>query len=140
LDGVLTFSFCFDYVCQPGIMLPIQFAELLQSCKIASPAFRAIVVLFDERKDKFEGATSKKNRKHMLANTIAFMGPPGSSGTNPHYTYTTVCLGNGGDCSIAAEEILSRELDHLTSHVTYFYSQVIGWVGNAPSMTCSTLK
>jgi hypothetical protein len=50
------------------------------------------------------------------------MGLPGSSGTNPHYTYT-VCLGNGGDCSIAAEDILSKELDHLTSHVTFFYSK-----------------
>jgi hypothetical protein len=29
-------------------MLPVQFAELLESCKITSPDFRPIVVLFDE--------------------------------------------------------------------------------------------
>ena len=119
--GSETFNF-FDYVSQPGITLPTRFTQLLESCKVASPDFRPIVLLFDEWRDKFEGATTKKNRKNVLANTITLLGPPESSGTDPHYTYT-VCLGNGGDCSIAAEEILSKELDYLTSHVTYKYSK-----------------
>jgi hypothetical protein len=49
-----------------------------------------VVLLFDEWQDKFEGATTRKNRKNVLANMITFMIPSGSSSTNPHYTYT-VC-------------------------------------------------
>jgi hypothetical protein len=93
--------------------------DLLQSCKNASPGFRPIVLLFDEWQDKFKGASTKKKRKNVLANTITFMGSKGSA-TNPHYTYTLLCVENGGDCSNAARDVLSRELDHLISNVTYF--------------------
>ena len=80
------------------------------------------MLLSNEWRNKFEGASTKKNRKNVLANTITFMGPHGSSSTNPHYTYTA-CVENGGDSLIGAKEILSTKLDYLTSHVTYFYSK-----------------
>jgi hypothetical protein len=62
----------------------------------------------------------KKNRRTVHANTMTFLGPPGSY-TNHHYTYT-VCIGSGSFNSISAEKKLSPELHSLTSKVHHFYS------------------
>jgi hypothetical protein len=118
----------FEFIGREGIRVSLRFEAILEACKEVSPNYRPIVLMFDEWRDKFEGASTKKNRKNVLANTVTFIGPDGSgsaTATNLHYTYT-VCIGDGGDCSDAAEEILSREFDLLVSNVTYFYSRQHG--------------
>jgi hypothetical protein len=97
-----------------------RYKEIVDTCCLLSPQFRPLVLLFDEWRDKFEGATVKKNRRNVHANTMTFLGPPGSY-TNPHYTYT-VCIGSGSFNSLSAEKELAPELHALTSRLHYFYS------------------
>ena len=97
-----------------------RYQEIVDTCLLLSPHQRPLVILFDEWRDKFEGATVKKNRRNDHANTMTFLGPKGSH-TNPHYTYT-VCIGSGAFNSLSAEKELSPELAALMSRVHYLYS------------------
>ena len=99
-----------------------RYKEIVDSCCLLSPQYRPLVILFDEWRDKFEGATVKKNRRNVHANTMTFLGPKGSH-TNPHYTYT-VCIGSGSYNSLAAEKELAPGLNSLMSRVHSFYSGI----------------
>jgi hypothetical protein len=91
---------------------------MLNKCMDVSPQLRPLVLIFDEWHDKFEGASTKCNRKSVRANTITFLGPKGTE-TNPRFIYM-VYIGNGSDDSHAAEVRLFQELDHLCYRVNLF--------------------
>jgi hypothetical protein len=99
-----------------------RYEEIVDKCCELSHLFFPLVLLFDEWRDKFEGATVKKNYRNVHANTISFLGPAASH-TNPHYAYT-VCIGSGSFNSIYAENELSPDLLCLTSQVNFFYSGI----------------
>jgi hypothetical protein len=75
-----------------------RYREIVNKCCELSPLFCPLVLLFDEWRDKFEGATVKKDCRYVHANTITFLGPAVSH-TNPHYTYT-ICMGSASFNSI----------------------------------------
>ena len=84
------------------------------------PTIRPRILLFDEWKDKFEGATTKKNRSGVHATTITFLGPAGSA-HDPRYTYT-ISIGSGtkGD-SRSMERRLVQSYQQTVNKITYFY-------------------
>jgi hypothetical protein len=96
-------------------VLPQRYTQILDKCKSLSPEVRPVVLIFDEWHVKFEGASTKCNRKPVHANIISFLGPQGTE-TNPLFTYT-VCIGNDSDNSHAVEVQLFQELDCLCSKV-----------------------
>lgn len=88
--------------------------------KEIAPPVRPRVLLFDEWKDKFEGATTKKNRSGVHATTITFQGPPGS-GHDPRYTYT-ISIGSGTKGNPRSmDHKLAQSYKDTVNRITHFY-------------------
>jgi hypothetical protein len=102
--------------------LCLRYQEIADTCSLLSPHYKPLVLLFDKWRDTFEGATLK-NWGNVHANTMTFLGPPGSY-TSPHYTFT-VCIGSGSFNSITAEKEPSLELHSLTSKCIISILEVI---------------
>jgi hypothetical protein len=81
--------------------IPTRIVQILKECSERCPDYKPFIIPFNEWKDKFEGATTKKNRSSVHATTATFAQEKGSEFTS------TLAIGVG------SRDSRQNELDEL---------------------------